>query len=38
MGEVRAQLDAVGPTRGGRERGIPRLDGRLDEIDTSRRY
>jgi len=31
MREVRAQLDTVSPTLGGRERSVQRLDGRLDE-------
>lgn len=31
MGEIGAQLDAVRATLGGRERGVERLDGRLDE-------
>jgi len=31
MGEVGAQLEAVGPALGGRERGVQRLDGGFDE-------
>jgi hypothetical protein len=31
VGEVGAQLDPVGTTRGGGERRVQRLDGRLEE-------